>query len=94
LENKGASLALNIGTGYGSSVAEVIAAAETVAGLPVPTERAPRRAGDPAILLANSMKAKTVLGWKPRYVALSDIIRTAWEWESRGKKALRNSARR
>lgn len=70
----------NLGNGVGFSVREVVECARKVTGLPIPAEDAPRRAGDPAVLVASSDKAKEVLGWKPEFADLSQIIGTAWNW--------------
>lgn len=70
----------NLGNGVGFSVKEVIEEARSVTGHPIPAVISPRRAGDPAQLIASSEKAKTVLGWKPRYDDLHTIIQTAWDW--------------
>ena len=72
---------INLGTGIGTSVKEIITAAEEVSGTKCPTEYAPRRDGDPARLFANNTKAKEILGWKPKYTDIKDIIQTAWNWE-------------
>lgn len=72
---------INLGTGVGTSVKEIIAAAEEVSGKKCPTEYAARRAGDPARLYADNTKAKTILGWQPQYLDIKDIIKTAWNWE-------------
>jgi len=79
----GGSDAFNVGTGTGHSVKEVVRAVEEVTGRPVPFAMGPRRAGDPAVLVANSDKLKRVLGWAPRFVELKDIVRTAWEFEKK-----------
>lgn len=82
LEKLGAySGCINLGTGVGTSVKEIIVAAEDVSGMKCPVEYAPRRAGDPARLFANNSKAKEILGWEPRYTDIKDILRTAWQWE-------------
>jgi UDP-glucose 4-epimerase len=73
-------LILNLGNGHGFSVKEVIESARRVTGRPIPVEVQPRRPGDPAFLIASSEKARQVLGWKPRYTQLDDILRTAWLW--------------
>ena len=73
-------LILNLGNGQGFSVREVIESARRVTGHPIPAEIHPRRAGDPAVLVASSEKAIRALGWKPRYTQLDEIIRTAWVW--------------
>ncbi len=70
----------NLGTGRGYSVREVIKAAEKVTGKPVPIQDAPRRAGDPPVLVASADKAQRELGWKARYTDLHEIIETAWNW--------------
>jgi UDP-glucose 4-epimerase len=70
----------NLGIGKGYSVAEVIKAAGQVAGRPVPVDYGPRRAGDPAILFADSSKIQGELGWSPRYVDIGPIVATAWKW--------------
>lgn len=70
----------NLGNGHGFTVKEVIEAAEKVIGHPIPKEEAPRRDGDPAILIADSGKIKTKLGWNPKFTSIEDIIETAWKW--------------
>ena len=72
----------NLGNGQGFSVREVIAAAQQVTGRPVPHEIAPRRAGDPAVLVASSDKARRELGWVPQYAELAPIIESAWRWHT------------
>jgi len=79
--------AINLGLGQGSSVAEVLAAVEAVSGKPVPHGNAPRRAGDPPLLVAQAGRAEAVLGWRPRFTDLKDIIRTAWDWHA-GRNAV------
>ena len=71
----------NLGSGEGFSVLEMIEAARRVTGHPIPAEVAPRRAGDPAILIANSDKARKVLGWVPTRENIEVMIRDAWCWE-------------
>lgn len=70
----------NLGNGVGHSVKQVIETAKRVTGLPIKVILGERRAGDPAILIASSEKAKSVLGWKPRHDDLEEIISTAWNW--------------
>ncbi len=70
----------NLGNGIGFTVNEVIETARKVTGDPIKAEIAPRRAGDPAVLIASSEKAKTVLGWKPEHADLEEIIASAWKW--------------
>ncbi len=79
----GASVALNLGTGAGHSVREVIRAAERVTGRTVPYREAPRRPGDPPALVADASRATAVLGWRPALPALDDMIATAWKWQER-----------
>jgi UDP-arabinose 4-epimerase len=74
------SRALNLGTGRGNSVREVINAVAKVSPQPVPVAEGPRRAGDPAVLVADPRQAVEVLGWKPRYSELDSIIQNAWNW--------------
>ena len=76
----------NLGNGEGFSVKEMIDAAREVTGHEIPAELAPRRAGDPAQLVASSEKAKRELGWEPGYTAMKDIIATAWAWHQKHPK--------
>jgi UDP-glucose 4-epimerase len=80
-------LIYNLGNGKGFSVREVIESARRVTGHPIPAEIHPRRAGDPAVLVAGSEKAIRELGWKPRYSQLDEILRTAWEWHPKRYRA-------
>jgi UDP-glucose-4-epimerase GalE len=75
-----ASTCLNVGTGSGQSVREVVKAVETVMQSVVPTRDAPRRPGDPPILIADATRARTVLGWHPRISDLETIVGTAVRW--------------
>ncbi len=89
LETDGAAksrLIFNLGNGKGFSVREVIESARRVTGHPIPAELQPRRAGDPAVLVASSEKAIRELGWSPRYTQLDDIVRTAWVWHQKRYK--------
>lgn len=70
----------NLGNGVGFSVKEVIETARKVTGHTIPAKVSQRRAGDPAILIASSEKAKSILGWKPEHDSLEEIIATAWKW--------------
>lgn len=72
--------AYNLGSGEGCSVLEVIDTAREVTGVDIPVEILPRRAGDPAILVANSNRARSELGWNPEYTTLKEIIESAWKW--------------
>ena len=79
LEQGGDSFALNLGTGHGHSVLEVIHAAEAATGKPVRRTIGPRRPGDPPILVADASKAKQVLGWTAQR-DLAQIVNSAWKW--------------
>ena len=79
----GSSTAFNLGTGRGHSVLEVVAAVEAETGRRVPLERAERRPGDPAVLVAQAARARTTLGWTPAFTDLREIVRTAVAWERR-----------
>ena len=72
--------AFNLGNGNGHSVQEVVEAARNVTGHPIPAEIAPRRAGDPARLIADASKALSVLGWKPKHPEITTILQHAWDW--------------
>ena len=72
----------NLGNGIGFTVKEVIDTARKVTGHPIPATITPRRAGDPAQLIASSDKAKSVLGWNPQHADLEEIISSAWKWHS------------
>jgi UDP-glucose 4-epimerase len=78
-EKGGGSLAVNLGTGRGHSVLEVIRAAEKVTGRPVRRTIGPRRPGDPPVLVADPAKAQRVLGWTAQR-DLADIVSSAWTW--------------
>ncbi len=75
--------ALNLGTGGGYSVREVIAAARRITGHPIPVKIAPRRPGDPARLVADAGQARQALGWTPDRSRIEDIVQTAWDWHRR-----------
>lgn len=75
------SQAYNLGNGTGFSVQEVIDAAQRVTGITIPVAEGPRRAGDPARLVADSRLAREQLGWQPQYAELDTIIGHAWQWE-------------
>jgi UDP-glucose-4-epimerase GalE len=79
----GKGLKLNLGTGSGASVNEVIDICREITGRPIPTRDSPRREGDPPELVANADAAKRVLGWEARYKTVGPIIDTAWAWHSR-----------
>ncbi len=86
----GQSIALNLGTGHGHSVYEVIAEIERVTGRPVPRRVCPRRAGDPPVLVADPSRAESLLRWKARR-DLPGIISTAWAWMQSRRMAQRMS---
>ena len=81
------SLAVNLGSGEGYSVRQVIAAVERVTGRRITQREAPRRPGDPPVLTADSTRARELLGWVPRQSDLDTIIRTAWAWHARDAHA-------
>ncbi|HIY05285.1 MAG TPA: UDP-glucose 4-epimerase GalE [Candidatus Anaerotignum merdipullorum] len=83
LKDGGKSDIFNLGNGVGFSVKEVIEAARRVTGHAIPVQISERREGDPARLVASSQKAKNVLGWKPRYHQLEEMVETAWRWHRR-----------
>ena len=83
LRNGGNSDIFNLGNGIGFPVKEVIETARKVTGHPIPAQISPRRAGDPAKLIASSNKARKILGWKPEHAELEEIIATAWNWHKK-----------
>ncbi|WP_127575934.1 UDP-glucose 4-epimerase GalE [Paenibacillus barengoltzii] len=78
----GESDVFNLGNGQGFSVKEVIETVKQVTGRDFPVVISPRRAGDPAVLIASSDKARRVLGWNPTRNKLSSIIESAWQWHN------------
>jgi len=78
----GENLALNLGTGTGQSVRQVIAAVERVSKKQVPVKLTGRRAGDPPALVANPRKAAAILGWRAQYNDIDVIVEHAWRWHS------------
>jgi len=87
---KGESTHINLGNGLGFSVLEVIETARRVTGKTIEMRIGPRRAGDPARLIADAKKALEVLGWKPRYPDLEKIIQSAWDWKPEGSPSPRS----
>jgi UDP-arabinose 4-epimerase len=80
LDSGGSGIALNLGTGRGHSVREIIAAVERISGHRVPRHELARRDGDPAVLFADAGLARETLDWRPRMSDLDTIIRTALDW--------------
>lgn len=84
LSGGGKSEIINLGTGSGNSVMEIIEKAESITNLKIPYEIVERRLGDPDVLVADNKKANEVLGWKPKY-NIDEIIHTAWNWHQNQK---------
>lgn len=78
----GKGLKLNLGTGLGFSVQQVIDACRKVTGHTIPAKMGPRREGDPPALIADASAALDILDWKPKYTSIEAIIQTAWRWHS------------
>jgi UDP-glucose 4-epimerase len=76
----GEGICVNLGTGRGYSVRELISACRRVTGHTIPEVIGPRRPGDPPELVADATRARSVLGWQPRYTDIEDIVATAWQW--------------
>jgi UDP-glucose 4-epimerase len=76
----GSRMQLNLGTGRGHSVREVVDACRRVTGQPIQAEVGARRAGDPPELVADSRRAQSTLRWTPKYTDIEDIVKTAWNW--------------
>ena len=87
----GESVALNLGTGDGTTVKELLSAIEAVSGKSFPVEYVGRREGDSPMLVADNGKARSVLGWQPRF-DLTAIIETAWNWHSSESRHERSAA--
>ena len=83
LTDGGATRAFNLGNGDGYSVQQVVDTARAITGRPIAVQSGPRRAGDPARLVANASLARDVLRWRPRHASLQAIVQDAWRWESR-----------
>jgi UDP-arabinose 4-epimerase len=79
----GENFSANLGTGHGVSVREVITAVERVSGTKIDAKTAPRREGDPPVLIADPASAEKILGWRPRFSSLDNIVNSAWEWHRR-----------
>jgi UDP-glucose 4-epimerase len=80
LKREGKSGIFNLGNNTGYSVKDIIASAEEITGRKIRVKSSPRREGDPPILVADSMRARQALGWKPRYEEINTIISHAWHW--------------
>lgn len=80
LQTGGKSEAINLGSNEGFSVKEMVAQARRVTGKKIPAVMGARRAGDPSILVAQSEKARKILGWQPKYTNIEMILQTAWQW--------------
>jgi UDP-glucose 4-epimerase len=89
LEAGKSSAALNLGTGVGCSVKEVISMIEEVTGSKVPRRVAARRPGDPPVLVADPSRARSLLQWQAKR-SLREIVETAWQWETKGVQAIRS----
>ena len=77
---EGKVIEVNLGSGVGYSVMQVINACRKVSGHSIPVVNSPRRAGDPAKLIADSALPKTLLDWQPKYTTIDQIVETAWNW--------------
>ena len=75
-----APLVCNLGSGSGFSNRQIVAAAESIAGRPIPHKMGPRRPGDPPVLVASSDRARDILGWQPQLGTLEAMLGSAWEW--------------
>jgi UDP-glucose 4-epimerase len=84
------SAVYNLGNGEGFSVKQVIETAREVTGHSIPANVGPRRAGDPATLVASSEKIRRELGWQPRYPLLREIVDSAWQWHRSHPEGYRN----
>jgi UDP-glucose 4-epimerase len=93
IKHGGSTDALNLGTGHGHSILEVIEAARRVTGRPIRVRIESPRPGDPARLVADPTRAKSVLGWTPTMSDLSAIIQSAWKWREKNPRGYAASAR-
>ena len=89
LLNGNESFSLNMGTGKGHSVKEVLEAVEQVAGKPVPFQETGRRPGDSPVLIADGSAAYNLLDWKPGFTDLTSIVETAWRWHEKEASRIR-----
>jgi UDP-arabinose 4-epimerase len=93
----GGSSIVNLGTGAGNSILQVIEAVESYTGLKIPAEYRPRREGDAAVLVADTSRAEAMLGWAPMHSSLNTIVQTACDWahkvrNSAGSDSIRNGS--
>jgi UDP-glucose 4-epimerase len=88
----GTAIRLNLGTGFGFTVREVVEACRKVTGHAIPAVVAPRREGDPPELVADSSAAKRELGWQPKYENIEEIVATAWRWHKSHPKGYASRA--
>lgn len=87
LAGGGGTIQLNLGTGQGYSVRQVVTAAEQTTGVKIPVRMSPRRPGDPPSLVADGRGARERLGWRPAHSSMETILRTAWDWMRAGSRA-------
>ena len=85
------TLICNLGSGSGFSVREIVAIARKVTGHAIPVNECPRRAGDPAVLIASSDKIRRVLGWNPQHSDVESIVASAWQWHKSHPQGYRKS---
>jgi UDP-glucose-4-epimerase GalE len=78
--NGGKNAVLNLGTGTGTSVREIISTMEAIIGRKIPVTDTPRREGDPPVLVAGPSRLLEIMGWKPVYTDIRKIMETAWKW--------------
>lgn len=93
LMREGRSAAYNLGNGHGFSVRQIVEAARRVTGKAIAAEVGPRRAGDPAVLVADAKRAMAELRWRPKYQDLETILRHAWAFEQRAAGGTENTGR-
>jgi UDP-arabinose 4-epimerase len=92
LDEGGPSAAVNLGTGTGYSVADVVSATERVTGRTVRTRKRPRRPGDPPCLVADAAKANSLLAWVPNHSAIDVIVGSTWRWQMSQKLSFSQKA--
>jgi UDP-glucose 4-epimerase len=86
----GVGICLNLGTGRGTSVLEIIEACREATGHSIPTVIGPRRAGDPPQLVADARSAEKTLNWQPRFTQINEIVQTAWQWHQSHPRGFQN----